>query len=63
MNKMVNVGCPFLSWAQTNGVPFEKKSGQLMTHHSGQIPSRQGTCTRIEECRQTDTHHHSIRHK
>ena len=40
-----------------------KKSGQLMTHHSGQIPSRQGTCTRIEECRHTDTHHHSIMYK
>ena len=34
-----------------------------MTHHSGQIPSRQGTCTRIEECRHTDTHHHSIMYK
>jgi len=61
MYKMVNVGCPSTSWAMF--VPFEKESGQLMTHHSGQIPSRQGTCTRIEECRQTDTHHHSIRHK
>ena len=60
MNKMVNVGCPSFSWAC---VPFEKKSGQLMTHHSGQIPSRQGTCTRIEECRHTDTHHHSIMYK
>jgi len=60
MNKMVNVGCPFLSWSF---VSFEKKSGQLMTHHSGQIPSRQGICIRIEECRQTDTHHHSVRHK
>jgi len=55
MHKMVNVGCPSLSWAII--VPFEKKSGQLMTHHSGQILPRRRTCTRIEECRHTDTHH------
>ena len=30
-----------------------KKNGQLMTHHSGLIPSYdEGICTRIEECRQ-----------
>jgi hypothetical protein len=56
MNKMVRyIGCPSFSWANT--VPSVKESGQLMTHHSGQIPSRQGTRTRIEECRHTDTHH------
>jgi len=48
MSKMVSVGCPSLSWAVA---PFERKSGQLMTHHNGQIPLRGGTCTRIEECR------------
>ena len=60
MYKMVNVGCSSTLWAC---VPFEKKSEQLMTHNSGQIPSRQWTCTRIEECRHTDTHHHSIMYK
>jgi len=45
---MVSAGCPSLSWAIA---PFEKKSGQLMTHHNGQIPLRQRICTRIEECR------------
>jgi hypothetical protein len=55
MYKMVNVGCPQISWAIT--VSFEKKSGQLMTHHNGQILPRRRTCTRIEECRHTDTHH------
>ena len=54
MYKMVSVSCPSLSWAL---YPV-KKSGQLMTHHSGPIPSLdEGICTRIEECRQSDTHH------
>ena len=56
MNKMVRyIGCPTNPWAKHR--TLQEKSGQLMTHHSGQIPSRQGTCTRIEECRHTDTHH------
>jgi hypothetical protein len=50
MYEMVRVGCPPLSWA----VYPVKKSGQLMTHHSGLIhPSDGWICTRIEECRQT----------
>jgi hypothetical protein len=52
MDKMVSVGCPSLSWAIA---PFEKKSGQLMTRHNGQILPRRGTCTRIEECRRSST--------
>ena len=53
MNKMVNVGCPHCSWALFP----PRESGQLMTHHSGQISPSRETCTLIEECRQTDTHH------
>lgn len=54
MYKMVSVGCPSLSWAT---VPLKRMGGQL-THHSGLTPPYDGgTCTRIEECRQNDTHH------
>jgi hypothetical protein len=57
MYKMVRyIGCPQISWAN-DCVPFVKKSGQLMTHHSGQTPPSREACTRIEECRHTDTHH------
>ncbi|VVB61233.1 Uncharacterised protein [uncultured archaeon] len=51
MYKMVSVGCPPLSWV----VYPVKKSGQLMTRHSGLIHPTDGwICTRIEECRHID---------
>jgi hypothetical protein len=61
MYKMVNVGCHSALWAC---VSFDKKERAAnVTHHSGQISSRQGTCIRIEECCHTDTHHNSIMYK
>jgi len=38
-----------------------KKNGRLMTHHSGLIHTLDmWICTRIEECRQNDSHHQQI---
>jgi len=46
MNKMVKSAALLF-----RGLCTLKKNGRLMTHHSGLIPPRRGTCTRIEECR------------